>query len=272
MQNNKDNKKHKENRVMIDLDGKVAVVTGAARGLGEAIARQLCAVGAVVVLTDVLVNEGKSLSQRLNGTGYTTCFIRHDVTSCESWSAVIDTALDRYGRMDYLVNNAGINIPKNIEDAEPDEFQSILNVNLMGAFLGMKAVIPAMKSHGGGAIVNIASNSTRKIMALTSMYSASKAALANLTKTTAVHLAETGTGIRVNSVHPGPHATQMILGGDGIASPAEIPAVKQLIDSVPMKRLGQPAEVASLVVFLLSDAAAYMTAEDVYLDGGLSVV
>jgi 3alpha(or 20beta)-hydroxysteroid dehydrogenase len=252
---------------MINLQGKVAIVTGAARGLGAAIAGQLCALGASVVLTDVLAEEGAATSQRLSAAGYACDFIRHDVSSAAEWAAVVELALSRFGRLDFLVNNAGINIAKTIDEASPEEFQRILTVNLLGAFIGMQAVIPALRQQGGGAIVNISSNSTHMIVPMACMYSASKAALANLTKTTAVHLAQTGTGIRVNSVHPGPHATQMILGEVNGAD-----VVNYLRNSVPMGRLGEPQEVASLVAFLLSDASSYMTGAEAVLDGGLSLV
>lgn len=252
---------------MMNLQGKVAIVTGAARGLGAAIARQLCTLGASVVLTDVLEEAVVATSQNLTAEGFACCGSAHDVSVAAQWDAVVALALSRFGRLDFLVNNAGINIAKTIDDATPEEFQRILSVNLLGAFIGMQAVIPVLTQQGGGAIVNIASNSTRMIVPMASMYSASKAALANLTKTTAVHLAQTGTGIRVNSVHPGPHASPMILGEVNGAD-----VVNYLRNSVPMGRLGEPEEVAALVAFLLSDASSYMTGAEAVLDGGLSLL
>jgi 3alpha(or 20beta)-hydroxysteroid dehydrogenase len=134
----------------------------------------------------------------------------------------------------------------------------------------MQAVAPAMKQQGGGAIVNISSNSTDKVLALTTIYGATKAAVAYITKTAAVHFAETGANIRVNSVHPGPTETPMLLGGN--AQAADIPLVRALIQSIPMRRMGKPHEIGAVVAFLLSDEASYVTGAEIFVDGGLTVV
>ena len=253
---------------MARLTGKVALVTGGARGLGAAAAAALCAEGASVVLTDVLSEEGGKTAASLNANGHQARFTEHDVRDAASWQAAVDLALAQFGRLDCLVNNAGINFPRTIETATIEEFRAILDVNLIGAFLGIKAVIPVMKAQGG-SIINISSNSTRKVFALTSIYGATKAALANLTKTTAVHCAASGYGIRVNSVHPGPHETAMLLGG--LEEAADSPPLRRMMEAIPMGRMGKPSEVGSVVAFLASDDASYMTGAEVFVDGGVTV-
>jgi 3alpha(or 20beta)-hydroxysteroid dehydrogenase len=147
----------------------------------------------------------------------------------------------------------------------------MLDINLFGAFIGMKTVLPSMKRTGNGSIVNIASNSTQMVIALTSIYSSAKAALANLSKTAAVHCAESGYGIRVNTIHPGPHATPMLLAGGTAEQAAAIPQVKAVIDSIPMKRMGEPREIGRVVAFLASDDASYITGAEIFVDGGLTI-
>jgi len=146
----------------------------------------------------------------------------------------------------------------------------VLEVNLLSCFLGTKQGIARMKATGGGAIVNIASNSTATVVPLTTAYSPSKAAVANLSKVAALHCAVERYNIRVNSVHPGPTETEMLTGG-GTGRATDIPQVKRLIEAIPTGRMAQPAEIASVVAFLASDAASYMTAAEVFVDGGLTV-
>jgi NAD(P)-dependent dehydrogenase (short-subunit alcohol dehydrogenase family) len=175
-----------------------------------------------------------------------------------------------FGRLDILVNNAGISLPKTVEDLTVEDFRKVLDINLIGCFLGTKRAIQMMKTTGGGAIVNIASNSTLGVVPLTTAYSASKAAVANFSKVVAIHCAAEGYNIRVNSVHPGPTETDMLTGG-GAARATDIPQVRQLINAIPLKRMAQPREIANLVAFLASDAASYMTATEVFIDAGLTV-
>lgn len=248
------------------LDGKVAIVTGAARGLGLGIARAFCEAGAAVMLTDVLA-EGEQSAAMLRAEGYRAEFVHHDVTDTTAWDMVVKTTVERWGRLDTLVNNAGINLILTIEESTVEDFRKILDVNLLGPFRGTKAAIPAMTATGGGAIINIASNSTRKMVAQTNIYSAAKAALANLSKTSAIHLARGGTGIRVNSIHPGAHATNMILGGTGEPAPSD-EMVDMLVSMIPMGRLGKPSEIGATAVFLASDMASYITGAEIFVDGG----
>jgi 3alpha(or 20beta)-hydroxysteroid dehydrogenase len=256
---------------MANLEGRTALVTGAARGLGGATAKALCEAGASVMLTDVLA-EGEETARQLRDAGYRAAFFAHDVRKEDQWRAAVDAAIAAFGDINILVNNAGITHSVTFEDATLADYQHMLDINLLGAFLGMKAVLPSMKRAGNGSIVNIASNSTQMVLALTSIYSSAKAALANLSKTAAVHCAEQGYGIRVNTVHPGPHATPMLLGGGTAEQAAEIPQVKAVINAIPMKRMGNASEIGKVVTFLASDDASYMTGSEVFVDGGLTIV
>lgn len=255
---------------MARLDGRVAIVTGAARGLGAATAKALCEDGASVLLTDVLA-EGEQTAAALREAGHEAAFARHDVRSEAEWQAAVAAATAQFGEVTILVNNAGITGAMTFEEATIADYQRMVDIMMFGPLLGMQAVLPSMKRAGGGSIVNISSNSTQKVLAITSCYSSAKAGLANLSKTAAVHCAESGYNIRVNTVHPGPHATPMLLGGGTLEQAAGIPQVKTLIDSIPMRRMGEPSEVAKVVTFLASDDASYVTAAEIFVDGGLTV-
>lgn len=249
-----------------DLTGKVGIVTGGARGLGEGIAWGLAENGAKVMVTDLLDKEGEGLVAAMKEAGHDAAFHHHDVSDAGSWDAIVKDTLARFGQIDCLVNNAGINYVVTIESATAEQFRHILDVNLVGPFIGMQAVIPHMKQGGGGSIVNLSSNSTRKVVVSTTVYSASKAALANLTKTSAAWLGQYG--IRVNSVHPGAHDTEMVRKGfEQITDPAIRDAV---INGIPLQRMGRPEETGALVAFLASDAASYITGSEYFIDGGNS--
>jgi 3alpha(or 20beta)-hydroxysteroid dehydrogenase len=250
------------------LEGRVAIVTGAARGLGEASARALCEAGAAVVLTDTL-SLGEATASKLHAEGFLAAYVKHDVRFSDEWAGVVEKALERFGDINILVNNAGITYNASFEDVSLDQYRRIIDVNLFGAFLGMKAVLPSMKRTGNGSIVNIASTTTDLIRSIAPCYGSAKAALANLTKSAAVHCAEQDYSIRVNSVHPGAHATPMLLGPGGAREGTSPDAV---IPGVPMKRMGRPAEVGSVVAFLASDDASYITGSEIFVDGGMTIV
>ncbi|MEO0030449.1 MAG: hypothetical protein RIS94_207 [Pseudomonadota bacterium] len=250
------------------LNDKVVIVTGGARGLGGGAVDVLADEGAAVVIADVLDEAGEARAVRLTQAGHRAHYAHLDVRDAAQWAALVDDTLVRFGRVDGLVNNAGINVPVDIEEATVEQFKSVLDVNVIGAFLGIKAVLPAMRKGGGGSIINVASNSTQMVLPTTSMYGASKAAIANLTKTTAVHCALRGDNIRVNSIHPGPHLTEMIDNPEVQA----MPQFQALMRAVPMGRMGLPAEFGKLVAFLASDDSSYMTAAELFSDGGLTVV
>ncbi|MFC7587358.1 glucose 1-dehydrogenase [Nonomuraea antimicrobica] len=238
------------------LDGKVVIITGGARGMGAATARRCVAAGARVVLTDILVEEGTATAKDLGAR-----FVAHDVTSQDDWAAVVAETLEEYGRLDGLVNNAGIATVLPIEQQSLEEFEQVLRVNLAGAFLGLKAVVGPMRDSGGGAIVNVSSVAGLFALPGTGGYGASKWGVRGLTKIAALEFARDR--IRVNSVHPGMIATPMtrLLG----AVPEE-----GTFGLAPAGRWGEAAEVAEATAFLLSDAASYVTGAELAIDGGWS--
>lgn len=250
------------------LQGRVAMVTGAARGLGAGIAEALAAEGAAVLLCDILPDV-EATATVLVEKGLHAISANLDVTSEDDWQRALAMAIERLGEVSILVNNAGITLNRDFEAVSIDDFRRILDVNLLGTFRGMQAVLPSMKRAGGGSIINVASTTTDQILSIAPCYGASKAAIANLTKSAALHCAEQDYNIRVNSVHPGTHATPMVL-GDGMA--VEHPAAKAIINAIPMKRMGQPLELGKVVAFLASEDASYMTGAEVFVDGGAVIV
>ncbi len=239
------------------LDGKVALITGAARGMGAAAARLFVAEGAKVVLGDVLP-EVKEVAQEL---GDAAIAVTLDVTDEAAWREAVTAGEERFGKIDVLVNNAGILLMDELGKTTSDMYAKVNNVNAFGCFLGMREVTPALKRAGGGAIVNLSSveglGGNRFLVA----YTASKFAVRGMTKAAAIELA--ADGIRVNSVHPGgidtPMVRHFIPDDDNMAWMGR---------QVPMKRPGKPEEVAQAVAFLASDAASYITGAELAVDGG----
>lgn len=238
----------------VDLTGKVALVTGAARGMGEAEARLLAALGAEVVLTDVREKEGERTAASL---GSAARFVRHDVSDEKSWEAAVAAAVDGFGRLDVLVNNAAIYTTSLIVEEDPARLEEILRVDLIGPFLGIRAVAGAMKETGGGSIVNISSQAGLQGIWGHGAYGAAKWGLRGLTKTAALELG--ADGIRVNSVHPGAIATAMTAHLETKEHPG-----------APLGRVGEPEEVAHLVAFLASDDSSYLSGAELAVDGGAS--
>ncbi len=212
-------------------------------------------------MADLSEAEGSAATEALRKEGHRVSFSAMDVCDPASWQALVEKTVGEYGGLDILVNNAGIWEPATIESITPAGFQKVLNVNLIGPLLGMQAAVAAMRARGSGAIVNVASNATQMMFAKGCGYAPSKAALAALTKTAAVHCAEQGYNIRINSVHPGPHETRMMLEG----------GTSSIVGSIPMKRMGRPNETAAAVAFLVSDEASYITATELFVDGGMTV-
>ncbi|WP_042419297.1 glucose 1-dehydrogenase [Streptacidiphilus anmyonensis] len=239
-----------------DLTGKTVLVTGAARGLGAETARQAVAAGANVVLTDVLDEDGAATAAAL---GDRARYLHHDVTSEQDWADVVAFAQRTFGGLHGLVNNAGIATGSLLADESVEHFRRVVDVNLTGVFIGMKTAIPALRAAGGGSIVNISSAAGLMGLALTAGYGASKWGVRGLSKIGAVEL---GTErIRVNSVHPGMTYTPMTAATGIRQGEGNYP-------NTPMGRVGEPAETAAATVFLLSDAASYITGAELAVDGG----
>jgi NAD(P)-dependent dehydrogenase (short-subunit alcohol dehydrogenase family) len=243
------------------LDGKVALISGGARGQGACEARLFCAEGAKVLFGDILDEEGSALEKELRAARSDATYVHLDVTKEDDWRAAVALAETRHGKLNVLVNNAGILIRASIEETTEHDWDRTMSVNAKGVFLGIKHTIPAMRRAGGGSIINISSVAGLVGSANSAAYSASKGAVRLLTKTTAVqHVRE---GIRCNSVHPGPITTDMIR--EIVADEA---AWSDRLTRLPMGRAGAPEEIAYGVLFLASDESSYMTGSELVIDGG----
>jgi 3alpha(or 20beta)-hydroxysteroid dehydrogenase len=244
------------------LDGKVALITGGARGMGKSHVRHFVAEGAKVVFGDVLDEQGRHVAAML---GRDDCrYLHHDVTSEAGWAAAVATATDTFGRLDILVNNAGVLAFGSIAEMPLAEFRRIMDVNAVGCWLGMKSVIEPMRAAGGGSIVNISSIEGLTGAADSSAYAASKFAIRGMTKSAAQELGRFG--IRVNSVHPGGILTRMVLETAGGLDPER---GERYVKALPLGRFGKSAEVSPLVAFLASDEASYCTGSEFVADGGI---
>ena len=239
------------------LDGKVALVTGGARGQGEAEVRLFAAEGARVVVCDVRDDEGKALAAEL---GDNVAYNRHDVSSEEEWDAAIAFTLEQFGGLHVLVNNAGIAGGAPIAQHTLADYERLVAVNQVGVFLGIRGAIAPMTEAGGGSIVNISSGAGLRATKYIIGYAATKYAVTGMTAAAALELARYG--IRVNSIHPGVIDTPMVAG----ATPD---AMKSMVKATPMRRMGQPEEIARVALFLASDESSYMTGAHVPVDGGI---
>jgi NAD(P)-dependent dehydrogenase (short-subunit alcohol dehydrogenase family) len=248
------------------LDGKVALITGAASGMGRSEAAIFAREGARVVVADLLEAEGRQVVADIKAAGGVALFVKLDVTSEADWREAVATSESSFGKLDVLVNNAGISGSHDPDTMSTAAWDTIMNVNAKGVFLGMKHAIPAMQRAGGGAIVNISSISGFVGQSGIHMaYNASKGAVRIATKAAAVQYARDG--IRVNSVHPGmmPPMRTSKMSAD--------PAWRaKMINPIPMRREGRVEEVAYAVLFLASDEASYITGTELVVDGGLLAV
>jgi 3alpha(or 20beta)-hydroxysteroid dehydrogenase len=237
------------------LEGKTALVTGGARGQGAAHGRRLAEEGAAVLLCDILEDAGEAHARELRAASHDVHFLRLDVTAPEDWNVAVETAESRFGRLDVLVNNAGVVRVAPIVDESDDGWHATLAVNATGVFYGMRAAIPALRRNGGGSIINIASIygpvGARGYVA----YNASKGAVIAMTKVAALEHAQHN--IRVNAICPGPVRTPMSE-HEGDAS----------VDVTPLRRRAEPEEISSAVAFLASDDVVYITGTELAVDGG----
>jgi len=242
---------------MVDMNGKVVIVTGATGGQGEAEVRLLVASGANVVFGGRTVEAGQRIASEL---GRAAIFQQHDVGNEAEWVAIVNLALERFGRIDGLVNNAGVTISGLVTDIDAETVMVGIRTNQLGQLLGMKHVVPAMRRNGGGSIVNIGSEAGMRGAPRAIAYAGTKAAIAGMTRTASAELA--GDGIRVNLVIPGPIDTPMIENAAGKG------AAQKMGKIVPLGRVGEARDVAHAVVFLLSDEASFITGAELAVDGG----
>lgn len=245
---------------MARLNGKVAIVTGAARGMGAATARLFVQEGARVMLTDVLATEGAALAAEL---GDAARFHVHDVSDEAAWQSVLEATLAAWGQVDVLVNNAGVLLFKTLQDMSRAEFDRVLAINLAGSFLGVKLVGAHMLARGQGSIVNISSVDGMKAANGLGAYCASKWALRGLTRVAAMEYGHRG--VRVNSVHPGGVDTAM-----GNPYGEDKAGVNKRYQMVPLQRVGEPEEVARVSLFLASDESSYLCGSELVVDGGMT--
>ncbi|MFC0865941.1 glucose 1-dehydrogenase [Sphaerimonospora cavernae] len=238
---------------MSGLQDKVVIVTGGARGIGAAAAARMAQDGAKVVIADLLEEDGRKTADALGGL-----FVQHDVTSEAGWASVVETVTGAYGRIDGLVNNAGVACNSLIENESLEYFEQVLKINLTGVFLGIKAVIEPMKAAGGGSIVNISSAAGLTALPFTSAYGASKWGVRGLTKIASVELGRYR--IRVNSIHPGMTYTPMT---------AEVTQLGEgLFPLAALGRVGVPEEIGEAISFLVSADSSYVTGAELAVDGG----
>ena len=244
------------------LKGKVALISGAAKGMGTVEARMFAKEGASLVLGDVLEDEGAKLALEISAGGASCVFTPLDVRKTSQWESAVTKATSAYGRLDVLVNNAGVTSRMNLLDTTEEDWDRVLDINAKGSFLGIKAVIPAMRKSGGGSIVNISSQLGLVGGDFSSpQYQASKGAVRILTKSVAIQFASEG--IRCNSVHPAPIETDMT---------ADVRADKNrfadMVRRIPMGRYGKPEEVAYAVLYLASNESSFVTGSELVVDGG----
>lgn len=245
--------------------GKVIIITGGASGLGAESARRLAREGAKLVLTDISADAGENLAEAISGTGAEAVFMTQDVTDEDRWQAVVKTTVDRFGRVDVLVNSAGVGETGPVLETTYAAWKRTMAINADGTFLGMHAVGPVMAAQGSGSIINISSILGKVGSAGAGAYCASKGAVLMLTKAIAIEWAPLG--IRVNSVHPGYIETPMVI--NAIHNSENANEMRdQIISRHAMGRLGVPREIADGIVFLASDESSFMTGSELVIDGG----
>jgi len=249
------------------VQSKVALITGAAKGIGREAALLLAREGARIAVTDIDETEGRKVAEAIASAGGEALFLTQDVADEAQWQAVIATVVARFGRLDILVNNAGVALAGSVEETSLEDWRWLMSINLDAVFLGTKHGVLAMKGNGGGSIINI--SSIEGIIADPNLaaYNASKGGVRILTKSAALHCAKAGYKIRVNSVHPGYIWTPMV---EGYLNETEDPAAGKegLISLHPIGRLGVASDIANGILYLASDESSFMTGSELVIDGG----
>lgn len=243
------------------LDGRVALVTGAASGIGKATSRRLASEGAAVVVTDLQDEAGEAVAAGIRDDGGRAIFVHHDVSSQADWEAALQATREEFERLDILVNNAGIGDTAPIEETELDDYEKTIAVDQTGVFLGMKLAAPMLIDSGHGSVINISSIfGTTGGFGASPAYHAAKGAITTLSKNAALHWA--AEGVRVNSIHPGFIDTPLLDQAKGT------PFEELMVSTTPMGRLGRPEEVAAAIAYLAGDDASFVTGTELYVDGG----
>ncbi len=263
--------------IEISLSGKIALITGAARGLGAEIAQTFAQAGAAVMITDILEDQGRATADKINQAGGKAAFLPQNVTDEDQWESVVANTVKTLGGLDILINNAGIEICALVENTTIEDFQRILDINVSGVFLGLKHACKAMKPGGiagqGGAIINLSSVAGLRGFSGLSAYCGSKGAVKLLTKAAAVEFGNLKYGIRVNSIHPGLIPTDMgnavIKGFIEAGLGADEATVNAAFErGTPLGMIGQPSDIAKAALFLASDQSPWVTGAEIVVDGG----
>lgn len=244
---------------------KVALVTGGALGIGRATAEMLAREGAKVVVTDVRQKEGEEVVARIKAQGGEAIFVLHDASNEDQWKAAIDASFKAFGKLNIVVNNAGIALGKTVEDTTLAEWRKVQEINLDGVFLGTKYGIEALRKSGGGSIVNLSSIEGLVGDPGLAAYNASKGGVRIFTKSAALHCAQAGYGIRINSVHPGYIWTPMVA---GLADSEQTEKYQRLVSLHPIGHLGEADDIAYGILYLASDESKFMTGSELVIDGG----
>lgn len=245
------------------VEGKVALISGGARGIGSATAKLLAKEGGAVVIGDLLEEEGLSVAASIITSGGQALFINLDVTVEESWNQAVAAAVSNFGRLDILVNNAGVSHRAGVEETTSEAWDNVIGVNVKGVFLGTKAAIPAMRKSGGGSIINISSIYGLVGSVTSTAYHASKGAVRIFTKSTAIQYASDN--IRANSVHPGFVDSPMT------QAHHDHPNIHQeRVAKMPLGRMGQPEDIAAGILYLASDESSFVTGSELVIDGGMT--
>ena len=246
------------------LDGKVALISGGAKGQGATEARMFAKEGAKIVIGDLLDAEGQAVAAEIAEAGGDCTYVHLDVTSEADWRVAVETAVSEYGKVDVLINNAGILMNGRIEDTTEAAWDAVMDVNAKGVFLGTKAVIDEMRKAGGGSIINISSTSGLVGSFNTTAYNASKGAVRLLTKSTALQYGREG--IRANSIHPGPIDTEMIQ----LVWQDPGRSREETVARIALGRIGTVEDIANGALFLASEESSFMTGSELVMDGGMT--